>query len=197
MKRLRVVRGPIHLRSVYTLWDFGDGPVEPTTRIVDLYGAVPDWLIQRLESTEIGRLEAGARPFQRPAYHAQATVVSLDPDIMIVTVRARPDIGREDLFAGWYGSYRHPNDRKYLHEPPRTRHEYIHNHREPIGVAGITLSYFAGPLVPWSSEMYVISSDPAVVTERLVFVDDRVEITFPGGKLVGVHEDDAVIMERQ
>jgi len=197
VKRITVVRGPFTFREHHTLWDFGEGPVEPMERIGDLRNAVPDQLIQQLELTKIGRREAGGRPFERIAYDGHATVVSLDPDIMIVTIREIPDIGTEDLFAGWHGDFRHPSERKYLHNPPRTRHEYIHNHREMIGTLGTTLSYYAGPLVPWSSEMYAVSSDPAVVAERLTFVDDRMEIPFAGGRLVGVHKDDSVMVERR
>lgn len=187
IKRLRVVRGFGNTRHHHTVWDLGDGPIEPMERIAALRSAVPEELIEKLGSTRtVQRKKVGAPPVERPNYCSWGTVVSLDPDIMIVTVREVPDFAKQHPFEGW------------LYGPaPRAQREYMKRHLELIGTLGITLSYHAGTLLPWSSEMYVVSCDPDVVTGDLTFVDDRAEIPFPGGQLVVVHKDGEVAVERR
>jgi hypothetical protein len=131
-------------------------------------------------------LDPNARPFERPSHSAQATVISLDPDVMIVTIREVSPDARESAFEQWHPVYRQA----------RSRGDYIERNRELIGARDVTLIYFAGTLLPWSSEMYVVSCDPKVATKELTFVNDRTEIRFPGGMLILTHKDGDVTVER-
>lgn len=181
IKRIRVVRGRGNTRHERTLWDLGDGPVEPMDRIAGLRRAIPAVLKERLATTQPIQFKANAKPVETPVYIARATVVSLAPDVMIVTVREN---GKVHPFGEWNLA------------STKARRDYIDRHRELIGADGVTLGYHAGTLLPWSSEMYVVSCDPNVATEELTFVNDVAEVGLPNGTLKLTHANGDVTVER-
>jgi hypothetical protein len=186
IKRLRIRTGSFTVRSYRTFWDFGDGPVEPMERIADLRKAIPEDLIHKLASKHLVQVKADRPPFERSAYIAHATVVSLDPDVMIVTVREYPADAQEMPFAEWS-----------VVTIPRARHEYIESRRELIGARDVALIYFAGDLLPWSTEMYVVSCHSAVATGELTFMENQAEISFPVGRLRLTRKDGDVTVEKK
>ena len=186
LTRLRVAKGTWNVRSDHTLWDEGRGPIEPSERIKELVDAVPDDLMKRLASTRRVPYKEGGGEFDQQVSCAQATVVSLHPDVMIVAVRETP-----------LGSYEHPFKNWFEYEVPKSRREYIQKRRELITTRGTELAVDAGTLVPWSAEMYVFSTDPNVANGPLSFVENQSTVIIPGGKLVLTHHDDDVDVVRE
>jgi hypothetical protein len=170
--RLREQRGSIKTRHEVTFWDEGQGPVEATQRIANLRAAVPEVVRQRLAETRPAVPLKGGPLFDQPICQAQAIVVSLSPDVTIVTVRERPPGSYDDLFVEWLFITAIPN----IPGDGTDKTDLI--------AADLGFGFCAGPLLPWSAEMYVVSTDPGVANGSLTFDADRAVIELPAGRLV-------------
>ncbi len=180
-------KGPVRLRertgwaggpTYTTLWDEGNGPVKASERVAALRDAVPDSLFQRLKTTRSVPIPVrvnyeSVKPpdgqergmFDQQVYKALATVVSLTPDIMIVTVRELPEGSYERPFKEW---------------SEHTREGKI----RLIATCGTELSVYADSRLPVSPEMYVVSTDADVTNGPLKFDGDRAVVKFSTGQLI-------------
>lgn len=164
-----------------TLWDEGDGPLSAYERIKDLQSAIPDNVIELLSSTREVPLHNSidgklikeppdeVLMWNQPIYAYIATVVSLKPDVMIITMRKRS----EEVFS------------EYPFEDWRKKHGDGFSE----GVATFLgedrlLRVNAGTRLPASDEMYVISTDANIESDLLNFEGDRAVIEFPSGRLI-------------
>jgi hypothetical protein len=185
--RLRETRGSIETRHEVTLWDEGQGPIEAKQRIAALRAAVPQVVRQRLAETRPAAGPNGGPLFDQLICDAWLTVVSLSPDVLIVTIRERPAGSDDDLFKEW--------DWMYITSTPdlsRGDEEAdLIDAEEGIG------GFFAGHLLPWSEEMYVVSTEPGVVNERLRLDDNRGVIALPVGRLILSRDENFVSVVRE
>ena len=172
------------------LWDEGNGPILAEDRIKPLLESIPKELKQRLHSTRDVPAKLYA-PFRDTGatyeyiYDAWEIVVSLNPDVLIVSVHERP--------VGPHGKLPRDWDRFSVDQ---ARREYLDGRIECI-TGGVELGIYGGTLVPWSKEMHVFSTDPQVKNGRLMFDNNRATIPLPAGKLVLRHHDDDVDVSRE
>ena len=173
---VRLTREKPTFEVTYTeiLWDDGRGAVKAKDRIDSLTNAAPKELLDRLTQTRTA-LDVNGRPYGQRICDARAVVVSLDPDVLIVTVGERKPPKQkgelDEVFEDW--------DRK--------------DGRWQIVEKALDRSFgywlgdywiYAGALVPWSGEMYAFSTDPAVQYQRLKFENDQATVQLPAGRLV-------------
>lgn len=176
LTRLQATRGGWNHRYEKTFWDEGAGPIEPKERDKVLVDTLPANLMQRLKSEK----------FSTNGSTAKGTVVSLNPDVMIVTCRKPPPGSSKPPFKDWVSWNMDPIRQKYVEE----RREFVDFRDYVFGV-------YAGVLCPWSDEMYVVSTDPAIKTRNLDFVNQKAIIDIPGGRLLLIHHDDDVDVTRE
>ena len=112
-------------------------------------------------------------------------MVSLNPDVLIVSVHETPVGPHSRLPRSW----------DWL-SIDQARRDYLNGRIEFI-TGGVELVIYAGTLVPWSKEMYVISTDPHVESGRLKFENDQTTILLPAGTLALVHHDGDVDVRRE
>jgi hypothetical protein len=173
-------------------WDEGTGPILAEERVKSLGESIPKELHDRLYSTR----DVPANLYQplRDAgdkgttyeyiYDTWVTVVSLNPDVLIISARETPVGPHSPQPPSWDRLSMDQARREYL----QGRVEHIPSGRWPID---------AGTLVPWSDEMHVFSTDPRVKSGRLTFEENRAEVLLPVGKLLLVHHDDDVDVSRE
>ncbi len=172
------------------LWDEGNGPILAKDRVKPLLESIPKELNHRLHSTRDVPAKLYA-PFRDTGttyeyiYDAWEIVVSLNPDVLIVSVHERP--------VGPHGKLPRDWDRLSIDQ---ARREYLDGRIEYI-TGSTERDIYAGTLVPWSKEMHVFSTDPKVKNGRLKFDNNRAEVPLPVGKLVLVHHDDDVDVTRE
>ena len=175
-------------------WDEGNGPILANDRIKPLLESIPKELKDRLQSTR--DVPANLYPTMRERgvtgttyeylYETWGIAVSVNPDVLILSVHERPVGPHSKLPHNWGGI----ND--------LARWKYIYGRNEFItGEMGLTLGIYAGTLVPWSKEMHVFSTDPEIKSGRLMFENNRAEVLLPVGKLLLVHHDDDVDVTRK
>jgi hypothetical protein len=171
--RLVKTKTTIEVTLKEVLWDEGNGPITPKERVKAVVDAVPRKLTDQLRSTR--------------DYQARATLVSVNPDVLIVTVREWAKASKDHPFQDSYAPRAH----------------YIKQRVESIGFGGpdsehgYVLTIFAGSLVPWSNEMYVVSTDPKVEYRHLKFENNQATVLLPAGKLILRHHDDDVDVSRE
>jgi hypothetical protein len=173
-------------------WDEGNGPILAQDRITPLLGSIPKELHDRLYSTR--NVPANLYPPLRDAgdtgttyeyiYDTWVTVVSLNPDVLIVSALETPVGPHSPQPRSW--------DQSSIDQ---ARGEYLEGHVE--GIPGGRWPVDAGTLVPWSEEMYLFSTDPGVKSGRLTFESDRDEVLLPHGKLVLVRHGEDVEVARE
>jgi len=178
--------------QIQLFWDEGKGPVPAGDRIKSLQESIPKELHDRLYSTR--DVPANLYKPLRDAgdkgttyeyiYDTWVIVVSLNPDVLVVSAYETPVGPHSKQPNSWYGS-----------SIDRTRYEFLGRRVEQI--PGVRWPIAVGTLVPWSKEMYVFSTDPKVQNGRVVFENDRAEILLPAGKLLLVHHDDDVEVTRE
>jgi len=173
--RLVNTKTTIEVTLKEVLWDEGNGPIPPKERVKRVVNAVPRDLTDRLRSTR--------------DYQARATLVSVKPDVLIVTVREWAKASKDHPFENWYETGKRGH---YL----RQRIEYI-GPAIPDSELSYVLTIYAGSLVPWSNEMYVVSTDRKIQFGRLKFENDQATVLLPVGKLVLHHHDDEVDVSRE
>ncbi len=172
-------------------WDEGNGPIPAPDRIKPLMDSIPKELSDRLHATR--DVPANLYPPMRNSkgttfeylYDTWGIVVSLNPDVLIVSVYERPVGPHERLPAAW--------DSMTI---PRERFEYLEGKVEFV-TGNSEWRNYAGALVPWSKEMYVFSTDPKIKSGRLTFENNRAEILLPAGKLLLVRHDDDIAVTRE
>jgi hypothetical protein len=175
----------VTLRQV--LWDEGSGPVPIEQRLNPLVNAVPQELMDQLHSTRKVPRQNGNGTYDQYIYNSWGTVVSVNPDVLIVTVREEPVGSYEWQFQDWFISDVTSIRGQYINQ--RSEHfNYICHSEIPIS---------AGTLVPWSTNMYVVSTDSKIEYGRLKFENNQATIVLSDGKLVFRHHDDDVDVTRE
>jgi hypothetical protein len=175
-------------------WDEGNGPIEARDRIKPLIESVPKEFVKRMFS----RIKVPAKYFvglpdktgttDEPKYEGWGVVVSLNPDVLIVSVHECSYGPQAQRRPGWDISLRDKARSAYI----GGRIEYI---RYDYGYFSPHL--YAGSLVPWSKEMHVFSTDPTIKSGLLIFDGDQATVVLPAGKLMLCHHDDDVDVTRQ
>jgi hypothetical protein len=139
------------------LWDEGNGPIEPADRIKPLVDSVPKEFRKRMYSTKkvpaklFPALHDDTGTTDEPMYDAWGIVVSLNPDVLIVSVHEKFYGSEAQPFPNW--------DRSLM---DKARSEYIDGRIEHIAylsqisavdvstLMGETTRICAGTLIPWS-----------------------------------------------
>jgi hypothetical protein len=170
------------------LWDDGHGPVKAQDRVKTITDAVPKELLDRLNMTRRA-LNIRGEPYDQLVCDARAVVVSLNPDVLIVSVGERKPAEQKgqlptEAFSDWdYKEGRWQIVQKAL---DRGFGYWLEN-----------FGLYAGPLVPWADEMYAFSTDPAVPFQRLNFANGQTIVPLPNGKLVLHRRDIDVDVSRE
>jgi len=171
-------------------WDEGNGPISAEERATQLLGSIPKELHDRLYSTRdvpanlYPPLRGSTGTTYEYVYDVTVTIVSLNPDVLIVSALETPVGPHSKKPPSWDRSSIDQARREYLDG----RVEHIPEGRWPVEV---------GTIVPWSEQMYVFSTDPGVKSGRLSFETNRAEVHLPVGKLILVHRDDDVDLSRE
>jgi hypothetical protein len=157
------------------LWNDGRGTVEATERVKVIMDAAPKQLLDRLNMTRQA-LNIRGEPYDQPLYDATAVVVSLNPDVVIVSVGEWRPLPRQPgeptrVFWDW--------DQK------DGRWQIVQKALERgFGYWLGNFGLYAGPLVPWAEEMYAFSTDPGVGFRRLSFENNQATVPLAKGRLV-------------
>ncbi|WP_139228154.1 hypothetical protein [Planctomicrobium piriforme] len=159
-------------------WDEGQGSVLAKRRIESFLPNFPRTLFEKLEETEPALTDDGTSTYDKMKFDAIPTVISLNPDIAVVTLRPMPRDTMDDMFPKWT---RRASDRI----------EY-----ETIGLLDGRW-FFTGVIFPSSDEIYVISTAPEIPVGLLEFKDNRAVIPFNGGRLVLTRDGDVVSTVRE
>jgi hypothetical protein len=198
----RLERGDATYGRTYVeiLWDDGRGPVNATDRVHTIMDAAPKQLLDRLKMTRKA-LNRQGEPFDDLIYDARAVVVSLNPDVVIVSLGERylprhPDDGirpgrrangkidiNNTLFSPW--------------DQQGERWGFMKTVSDYFGFWLGNFNVWAGPLVPWADEMYAFSTDPAVGFRRVNFENGQATVPLPKGKLVLRRRDINVDVSRE
>lgn len=176
-----------------TLWDDGKGLILPKDRIKPLLASIPKELNDRLLSTRDVPTslypplrDSGAKgTTYESIYDTWGMVVSLNSDVLILSVHERPVGPHPRLPLKWD-----------LSSEDRTRREYL-NRRIEFITGGIEFRIYAGTLIPWSKEMYVFSPDPKIESGRLKVDSDQATILLPTGRLALHKHDNDVEVKRE
>jgi len=169
------------------LWNDGRGTVEATERVKTIMDAAPKELLNRLNITRKAlNLQGGS--YDQPVYDARAVVVSLNPDVVIVSVAEQKPPQKpgelNEVFLVW--------DQK------DGRWRVVEKALERgFGYWLGNFGLYAGPLVPWADEMYAFSTDPGVAFRRLNYENGQAAVPLPKGKLVLRRRDIDVDVSRE
>ena len=172
--RMQRERPTFEVTHTEIFWDDGRGPIKARDRVTTITNAAPQDLLDRLTKTREA-LDVNGHPYGRHVCDARAVVVSLNPDVLIVSVadETPKENGQfHDVFDEWDRT----EGRWQIVEKALDR-----------GVFGYWLGdywTYAGPLVPWADEMYAFSTDPGVPYQRVKFENDQATVSLPTGKLV-------------
>jgi hypothetical protein len=172
----------VTLRETY--WDEGNGPVSVRDRIRPVAHAIPRELLDRLNSrTNVDGQEGN----NGGVYLGWGVVVSVNPDVLVVSVREQPKGSDDYAFEEWSIASN------------AARQDYIFQRLENFNyiAPSVPIPFSAGTLVPWSDEIYVVSTDPNVKYGRLKFENNQATVLLPDGKLVFRHNDDDVDVSRE
>jgi hypothetical protein len=180
----------VDLKELY--WDEGNGPILAEDRVKALLDSVPKEFMKRMLSQKkvpskfFPPLHDATGTTDYPNYDATGIVVSLNPDVLVVSVRERlsPPVD-------------HPARDWDILSYDKIRSQYIDGRIEHLRGGSMSLNIYAGTLIPWSNEMHVFSTDPKIKNGRLRFDNDRAEVPLPVGKLVFIHHNDDVDVTRQ
>jgi hypothetical protein len=175
------------LRTVY--WKEGKDPVPVGERITPLIAAFPKELQDEVNASEMIPSPSG-NALPRALNVAWGAVVSVNPDVMIVTIRKQAP---RDAPVGAYPfeAWASPaND---------ARGEELHRRMEDFNyiVPDCAVHISAGPVAPWSEEMWAVSTAPAFQSRLLSFQHDEATLILPAATLVLTHRDDRVDVARQ
>jgi hypothetical protein len=164
-------------RTVYWKEGKDKDPVPAGERITPLVAAFPKVLQDEVDATEDIPSGTG-RTLPRSLNVAWGAVVSVNPDVMIVTIRKQAPRGAPveaypfEAWVSWPA-----ND---------ARGEELQRRMEDFAfiVQNSYVHISAGPLAPWSEEMWAVSTEPAFQSRRIAFENDHAIVTLPGETLV-------------
>jgi hypothetical protein len=155
---------------VSTYWEEGGKLVTPHDRVADIRNAIEAGLREQLARKQVAKLN-GVPPFERPSTWVHATVISLTPDIAIASVAETSVDSTKSPFEDyisrsvlWPGAASRPNDPKR-----EFGSEYVNCYNGNLTVS-------AGPIAPFSEEMYAISGDKDVPIQRIQFAGKEATI---------------------
>jgi hypothetical protein len=198
--RLKRESPTVSTTYIEILWDDGRGPVKAADRVKTILDAAPKQLLDRLKMTRKG-LNLQGKPIDDLVYDARAVVVSLNPDVVIVSLGERylprhPDDGirpgrrangkidiNNTLFSPW--------------DQQGERWGFMKTVSDYFGFWLGDFNVWAGPLVPWADEMYAFSPDPGVGFRRVNFENGQATVPLPKGKLVLRRRDIDVDVSRE
>jgi hypothetical protein len=169
------------------LWNDGRGAMKATDRVKLIMDAAPKQLLDQLNMTRKA-LTVQGKPCDQLVYDATAVVVSLNPDVVIVSV------------GEWKPLPLKPGEPKKLFwawDQKEGRWQIVRKALEPFNYWLGNFGLYAGPLVPWTEEMYAFSTDPGVGFRRLNFENGEATVTLPKGKLVLRRRDIDVDVSRE
>jgi hypothetical protein len=170
--RLKREKSTFETTLTEVLWNDGGGPVKAADRVKTIMDAAPKQLVDRLSMTRKGRNVAG-EPFDQPLNDGKAVVVSLNPDVVIVSV------------GEWIPSPLKPGDPRPVFSHWGGRWQIVQKKDlDTFGYYFGTFWTYAGTLVPWAHEMYAFSPDPGVEFRRLKFENSQATVPLPKGELV-------------
>ncbi len=169
------------------LWDDGSGPVLAYDRVKTLTDAAPKDLLDRLNMTRKA-LNVRGEPYDQRVYDARAVVVSLNPDVLIVSVGERKPPQQKGELNKVFDDWDWKEGRWQVVQKALER---------GFGYWLGDFWLYAGPLVPWADEMYVFSTDPGVRFQRLNFENGQATIPLPNGKLILRRRDIDVDVSRE
>jgi hypothetical protein len=172
--RLKREKPTFEVTYTEILWEDGHGPVRAQDRVKILTDAVPKELLNRLNMTRKAFNVRGEQ-YDQLVCDARAVVVSLNPDVLIVSVEERkpPQQNGElnEVFSDW--------------DWKEGRWQVVQNALERVfGYWLGNFGLYAGPLVPKADEMYAFSTDSGVEFQRLKFENGQAIILLPRGKLI-------------
>ena len=161
--------------------------MKATDRVKTIMDAAPQQLLDRLKMTRKA-LNLQGEPYDEPVYDARAVVVSLNPDVVIVSLGER-DLPRkpDEIDTSVLGS---GTRRKSGGRSSRRRWTAFSFWLGDFGL-------YAGPLAPWADEMYAFSTDPEVGFRRVKFENAQATVPLPKGKLVLRRRDIDVDVSRE
>jgi hypothetical protein len=169
------------------LWDEGKGARTPHQRIKPLVKAVPAELKSRLQRSDEERSRCRIELDDQRFHEAKGVVVSLNPDVLIVTLREWRRPGASPFDRDW--------DKAFCEASPRGL--LVRGRIERLGWFKTVIDFSAGTLVPWGEEMYAISTDPNVPFQLLKFEHDQATVALPKGKLILQRRDSDVEVTRE
>lgn len=167
-------------------WDEGNGPVDADDRIKLLMESIPKELTNRLRQTINlpSKLPGDKGMADYALYESWGTIVSLNPDVLIVTVFELPKGEKGHLPVKWF-------------RISKERSDFLRSRTDFVTYRYLNSRLYAGTLMPWSKEMHVFSTDSEVKTGLLTFESDRADIILPMGKLELVRNGDDVDVKRK
>jgi hypothetical protein len=186
--RLKREKPSFEVTYTEILWDDGRGPVKAQDRVKTITDAAPKELLDRLNMTRRA-LNTHGDPYDQLVCDARAVVVSLNPDVLIVSVGERkPAEQKGQLPTEAFSDWDQKDGRWQIVQKALDR---------GFGYWLGNFGLYAGPLVPWADEMYAFSTDPAVRFQRLNFANGQAIVPLPYGKLVLRRRDIDVDVSRE
>lgn len=174
-------------RTVY--WKEGKDPVPVGDRITPLIAAFPKELQDEVDASEDVRSSDG-KVLPRSLNVAWGAVVSVHPDVMIVTIRKQAPRGAPVSaypFEAWESSANDASDKDI--------HPRVEDFNDIVPNCAVHIS--AGPLAPRSEDMWAVSTEPGFQARRLAFENDQTTVTLPAGTLALTRHDDRVDVIRK
>jgi hypothetical protein len=201
IERLKREKSTFETTLTEILWNDGRGPVKAADRVKTIMDAVPKQLLDRLKMTRKA-LNLQGEPFDDLVYDARAVVVSLNPDVVIVSLGERYPPGRhphDGILPGQRATGKIDINNKLFSDWDQRgeRWGFVKTVLDYFGFWLGDFNLYAGPLVPWADEMYAFSTDPAVGFRRVNFENGQATVPLPKGKLVLHRRDINVDVSRE
>jgi hypothetical protein len=168
-------------------WDEGNGPIPVAERVKQIVDAFPKELLDQVNSTRNVPSADGNGILPLQIYDIWGAVVSVRPDVMIVSIRKKSQGSIAYVFEEW------------SNPPNPARRDYVDHRLEDFNyiVPNCPIHISAGTLVPWSEQMYVVSTNPKVKGGRLELKNNQATVMLPDGTLVFKHHEDDVDVSRE
>lgn len=183
LQRMRVWIGSGPSATLATKWQIDGQLMWPTDRVGELQSAIEAGLHEDLNRMQAPRPSGGRRMSTFPATYVQAAVVSLSPDIAIVSVGHISGESKKPPFEEWATDV-------LLKQYPV---EYIGpSHRQGDSHPQGNLGILTGPIAPFADEMYVVSPDQAVPIDRIRFENDTAKLEVQNAFITLRHTGSAV-----
>lgn len=171
--RLKREKPTFEVTYTEILWDDGHGPVKAQDRVNLITHAAPMELLDRLNATRKA-LDVQGASYNQHVCDARAVVVSLNPDVVIVSVGERKPPTQKGELNEVFSDWDQKSGRWQVVDKALDR---------GFGYWLGDFWIYAGPLAPWADEMYAFSTDPRVPFQRLKFENGQAIVPLPDGKL--------------